>query len=747
MRVRLLALCLPVVVAACSRDGSSHDPAPVASASAPASPASAAVITTASAPASAEAPPANAQPRAPVREGSTIALARSGDLLYVVDEDHAVLHTVALPLDPIRRPLPLPMPGPPAQVLALADRVLVTIRSAGAVPPGKESVTGNEAPAAPNASAPSAASAAPPSAGTAHPGVPSPTGPGLLLVLRPDAEKGLVELARVELPQDAWGIAVTPDASTAIVTSAWAHKISAVDLTTNKVRWTIPALREPRAVVVRADGRAAYVTHLTGGKLTRIDNLEGPPRARFINLSSSPLRRTGDGDGSEATLSYAAVLSPDGKRLFVPRHALDVLARKAWFGASSIDVLLTPNDTPLAPRRRDDTVGFVEEITAPGGYGSDEPAHPLEAPDPDATPFAQPRAIVYLARRDTVLVAGEGTDALTEHDALAVDPVMHTLRRWELSQQKDKPVPVASDCGAPSGIALSPDEETAWVHCRSTNAVVSVLLDMDVKVPRPLVRLGDDLLPAQAALGRRLFYNGTDTVTSGGLGCAGCHPEGRDDGQVWRETDMSPQIFSKHKTFISGLGALEDLPKDTNAFHARQTPMLAGRVSAEGPYGWHGESRTLVDRVSAGFQLHRWSEGGSDAKNQRAEAIAAFVRRGLVPPPHEERPLNAKEQRGREVFLSDETLCWTCHKPDGEYTDRKAYAIFPVPSKRSAIVDPEAAFKTPSLRFVAGTAPYFHDGSAGSLAELIDGNLDRMGKTTHLSADDKAALVAFLETL
>ena len=51
----------------------------------------------------------------------------------------------------------------------------------------------------------------------------------------------------------AWGLAVTPDESTALVTSAWTHQLSAVDLATAKLKWSIDVPREPRAVVVRAD--------------------------------------------------------------------------------------------------------------------------------------------------------------------------------------------------------------------------------------------------------------------------------------------------------------------------------------------------------------------------------------------------------------------------------------------------------------------------------------------------------------
>ena len=66
------------------------------------------------------------------------------------------------------------------------------------------------------------------------------------------------------------------------------------------------------------------------------------------------------------------------------------------------------------------------------------------------------------------------------------------------------------------------------------------------------------------------------------------------------------------------------------------------------------------------------------------------------------------------------------------------------------------AFRTPSLRNVAQTAPYLHDGSLKTLAEVIDfyvggGNsnpqLDPAIKPLKLSAQDRTDLIAFLEAL
>ena len=67
-----------------------------------------------------------------------------------------------------------------------------------------------------------------------------------------------------------------------------------------------------------------------------------------------------------------------------------------------------------------------------------------------------------------------------------------------------------------------------------------------------------------------------------------------------------------------------------------------------------------------------------------------------------------------------------------------------------------SAIRTPSLRNVAATAPYMHDGRMASLREVIDfysgGGaknplLDEKIKQLNLSERDKADLIAFLESL
>ena len=674
----------------------------------------------ASAPALTAAPPPDAAaPALSLRhEGSALALSPTEDVLYLADEDHRVLRRAPLPLD-LAKVTALPMPGAPAQVLPLARRVLVTIRD-----------------------------------------------PGLLLILEPGpdgAAKGLVEVARVALPADAWGLAVTPDESTALVTSAWTHQLSAVDLATAKLKWSIDVPREPRAVVVRADGAGAYLTHLVGAALTRVDDLSGTPRPHPVELPPAPARAP-SAKILDAALAYSALLDEGGARLFVPRHALGALGQGSWFGATTVDVLATAGDTPVLPRRLP---------------GVPMARHPLivkmieaglvtnfDVSGVDLAPILQPRAAVLRRRTHTLLVAGEGDDRVAELDALSVAPMMRPLAVYKVGQCRDARLPVAASGGAPTGLALSRDESRLYVFGRATCDLAEIEL-VDPENPPPVtgspdagtpavparmssIHLADDLLGKEEALGRRVFYNATDPVVSGGLACAGCHPEGRDDGHVWHESRVTSQNESERVIFL-GEPELAPDEKGGKSGWARQTPMLAGRVGAVGPYGWHAQNADLVARLKDGFGLHRWSSVYPSAEGEqlaRIQVLRAFVQKGLVPPPREAREPTAAETRGKEIFSSEQAKCSRCHAPETDYTDRIAYPFTPAVAAPAGFEDdPRAEFRTPSLRFVGGTPPYFHDGRYSTLEELLEKNNDRMGHTSHLSRDDRAALIAFLRTL
>ncbi|MEP7126312.1 MAG: hypothetical protein ABJE95_35600, partial [Byssovorax sp.] len=575
-------LALAAFAGCTDKSPSIADAAPPASSAAPAG-------STSSTTSPGVAPGAHA--KAPVRQGGALVRAAGEAALWIADEDHRVLRKIPLPVpaDGAALPAPVELPGAPAQVLALADRVLVTIRS---IPEDRTK---------PN---------------------PVTHGPGLLLILKPDAAKGLVEVARVDLPADAWGIAISPDESTVLVSSAWTHKVSAIDLATAKVRWTIDVPREPRAIAIRPDGASAYVSHLVGSAITRIDDLAGAtPKIHPVELPPAPARAP-SGKTLDAALGYAAVLNDDGSRLFVARHALGALGQGSWFGAMTLDVLATRSDTPVLGKRLPGLPAVKNPLLAKltdAGLVT-----PLEIAAGELTPVTQPRAAAFRKSANTVVVIGEGDDRLAELDALSAAPAIKPVAIYKVGSKYDVHLNIAGVCGAPAGLALSEDDTLAYVFCRSTYDLATVKLS-DPENPPPLPRvkpgedrsretptevtaihLADDPGDKEVMLGRRLFHNATDALTSGGVACSGCHPEGRDDAHVWHEAKVASNNESERVIFIAE-PELAPNEKDGKIGYARQTPMLAGRIGTDGPYGWHAQNKDLVARLKEGFGLHRWS--------------------------------------------------------------------------------------------------------------------------------------------
>lgn len=132
----------------------------------------------------------------------------------------------------------------------------------------------------------------------------------------------------------------------------------------------------------------------------------------------------------------------------------------------------------------------------------------------------------------------------------------------------------------------------------------------------------------------------------------------------------------------------------------------------------------------------------------------------------DKRALTASEINGFRVFVDPaKGNCAVCHSAPnftdngfhniglaswgGETPDVGRYAQKPIALMKGA-------FKTPTLRDIALTAPYFHDGSSATLEQVVDHyvkggevrtNLSPSMKALTLTAQEKTDLVLFMKTL
>jgi len=125
-------------------------------------------------------------------------------------------------------------------------------------------------------------------------------------------------------------------------------------------------------------------------------------------------------------------------------------------------------------------------------------------------------------------------------------------------------------------------------------------------------------------------------------------------------------------------------------------------------------------------------------------------------------PLSEAAIRGREIFFGTKGNCSACHV-GANLADEKFHNIGigmdksePDPGRFAVTKDPKdtGAFKTPTVRNVALTAPYMHDGSLATLEEVVEWydkgghanpHLSEKIKPLRLTAEDKADLVAFMQ--
>ena len=509
------------------------------------------------------------EPLGAAARGGSVAVDDAASAAYVADADNRALHRVDLVSLEVAS---TPLAGVPEQVVVLgADRIAVTLRSEDAV-----------------------------------------------VLLAIDADGRGVELARAEVPSDPWGLAATP-AGELLVTSTWGRALTALDAATLERRWSVPVAREPRGVVVTPDGARAFVTHLVGDAVTAVDldptgPAPAPRRVRALGGASyrHQLERAMGAGTLHTTpaLAYAAALSTSGERLFVP-HTLEqngsdsVRSIPGAYGGVPVEEETSVASVAVLAVRAERALGSDQLDGRPGDEVRPRrarrraPDAPPDAPDPlvgaasignpavgfaVAPPSAPPRqARAAAVSGDALLVASQGTDELVVLDARAADPALSVRQRFAVG-------------AGPTGVDV--DEATRTAVVWSQHAHELALVDLDSGRTDRL-ELATDPLPPEVARGRRLFVTERDRrITRDGRACAGCHPEGRDDGVTWK------------------LGA-----------GPRQTPTLVGRLE-RGPFGWLGKHPVLEDNMAETITRL----GGTGLPRADLEDLAAFLRRGLLAP-------------------------------------------------------------------------------------------------------------------
>jgi cytochrome c peroxidase len=325
------------------------------------------------------------------------------------------------------------------------------------------------------------------------------------------------------------------------------------------------------------------------------------------------------------------------------------------------------------------------------------------------------------------------------------------------------------------------------INCASKDEEIYIPVPYNLEIPilfaerliAPIIPANNPLTEEGVALGKKLFF---DSILSGdgSQSCASCH--------------NPKKAFTDQQQFSDGI---------QGKFGKRNAmPLFNLAWNFDERFAWDGKEFGLEEQalepVSNPIEMHaNWKKVADRLQQNKAypnlffkafgtskidsilvtKAIAQFERTLISGNSkfdqflREETTLTPEEQNGFDVFMDEaKGDCFHCHGSDNNplWTDNKFHnngldATFQDIGLAEVTGNPNdnGKFKSPSIRNLAFTAPYMHDGRFTTLEEVIDhyseglkksATIDPLMKNVNkggvqLSTRDKTDLKAFLITL
>lgn len=593
-------------------------------------------------------------------------------------------------------------------------------------------------------------------------------------VARISAESDTPVLAHVG--HEPVGLALSWDQSTLFVVVRSEGAVVALDAGSLSELARVTGLDRPRSITASNTGDL-YV----GGRGDHVDVLRfgggsyGQPD--LLHLAEAPLRRgnpaditvhPGRADRLQPNRTMALTIHPETGSILAVHHLTQSGDEEAVLMAVKFEAVAM--DFPEFPAEGGHSAGYgsgsnqdskaphitrpievsVSRVAPNGAVVAPWVALPVQDPEslePVTALLAQPSDIHHHPKWNLAMVTGYGSDNVLVLNTASEDPMRDPLGLIWTGQ-------------APAAVAFSPDGRIAYtlndheftiseidltpffaMSPKRADARDSFAFDAEHAVDageqrvapiniehRRTLRFATDPLPENARLGRRVFTYAFNSSLSADnrFACRSCHIDGAEDGLVWFITDGP-----------------------------RQTPALAGRVHDTGPFNWVGSEMELLHNMERTIERM----GGEGLNADELASLEQFLLVGLTPPPNPHRStegLTAQQLRGEAIFNDPTVGCAGCHggvaQTDGRLHDvgtatelEHNVAQLRADVSGEPVVAP--TFNTPTLRGLHATAPYLHDGSAATLHEVLERTATTMGRTDHLSPEERDDLVAYLLTL
>lgn len=251
----------------------------------------------------------------------------------------------------------------------------------------------------------------------------------------------------IPFPTRAWGVAITPDGSTAWVTNESGDAVTPVDTETNTLGTPIPVGSLPRTIGITPDGATAYVANLNSNNVTPIDTAAktaGPP----ISVGSGP---------------HGIAIAPDGEHVYVANlfsNSISVIDTATNAVTATVAVAIHPYAIAITPD------GATVYATNP---------YTTDIATVDTTTNTSGPLIPVGGTTYGVAIAPDGATAyFSAPYSDAIVPVDTA------TQTAGSPIAVS---GFPEGLAITPDGSTAYVTDTEANTLQSLDLEAETFGP------------------------------------------------------------------------------------------------------------------------------------------------------------------------------------------------------------------------------------------------------------------------
>ncbi|WP_120512418.1 NPCBM/NEW2 domain-containing protein [Photobacterium salinisoli] len=519
-----------------------------------------------------------------------------------------------------------------------------------------------------------------------------------------------INLPRASQPH---GVVFTPDGSAALVTLQATGEMVKINPSNRTITGTVSVGQSARGIAVDSDSATALVTRFISpqshAEVVAV-HVGSMSVDSVVNLQKDTTTVDGE-DRSRGIPNYlnAVTISPDGQSAWVP--AIKANVDRGEYNEGDPNQALT-FETTLRAITSQINLNTLAEV----------PSLQMDMDD-----RAQPKALVFSELGDYVYIALEGQNSVEVRDAYT----------------RERASEIADSGKAPRGLVKAGNllfvhnflSRTISVHdltpFENEGEAIAKLADISL--------VSNETMHPRVLAGKQIFYNASDArmTRDGYISCAGCHTDGDSDNRVWDFTDRGEGL--------------------------RNTISLLGRVGmGNGRVHWTAnfdEIHDFENDIRLAFQgvgflddaifaltsdpLGANKAGYSADLDNLAFYVSSLNQYPRSPYRNQDGSLTAAASTGKTLFT--QKGCDTCHSGDF-YTDNQRHDVGTIQASSgqgSGNALGGVGFDTPTLIGVWSTPPYFHNGQAATLNDVLQTG----SQHSVSSASERAALVAYLEQI